>query len=112
MNSVTPERINQTLDVFRAFLRGDRREPLLTVHAAPDYRQETNPDVMVEKACVQIRADAASGEPHVLPTFWADLWGGTILPGSDGGGVHIEPVAPTLSEVGKLAVRHSFDESD
>ena len=120
MSGFSPERINQALDVFRAFLRGDRREPLLTVHAAPDYRQETDPDIMVEKACAQIRADAASGEPYVLPTFWADfgtistakMWGGTIMPASDGGGVHIEPVVKGLGDLAGLTIRESFDQSD
>ena len=39
MNTFTTERINQTLDVFRAFLRGERRAPVLTVHSALTYRQ-------------------------------------------------------------------------
>ncbi len=116
----TLERINQTLDIFRAFLRGERREPLLSVHAVPDYRQETNPEVMVEKACAQIRADAASNEPHILPTFWADfgtistpkLWGGKIMPASGGGGVHIEPVISSLGELANLQIRESFEQSD
>ena len=94
MNTFTSERINNALDESRSFLRGKRREPLLTVHTSPDYRQETDSDVIVAKACVQIRADAASGEPHLLPTFWADfgtistakLWGGKILSASSGGG--------------------------
>ncbi len=120
MNYFTPDRINETLDVFRAFLRGERREPLITVHAVPDYRQETDPDIIVDKACAQIRADAASGEPHVLPTFWADfgtvstakLWGGKVIQASNGGGVHIEPIAPTLSLIDDLTLRQTFEESD
>ena len=120
MNTFTPDRINQTLEVFRAFLRGERRAPVLTAHSALTYRQETDPDVIVAKACEQIRADAASGEPHVLPTFWPDfgtistakLWGGTIVPAASGGGIHIEPIAATLDAVGKLTVRQSFAESD
>lgn len=120
MNTFTPERISQTLDVFRAFLRGETRGPLLTVHAAPDYRQEPDPEVIVERACAQIRADAASDEPHVLPTFWADfgtvstarLWGGRLMPARDGGGVHIAPVAPALRDLAALTVQQSYEASD
>ena len=120
IDSFSDERIARTLDDFRAFLRGERCEPLLTVHVSPDYRQETDPDLIVEKACAQIRADAASGEPHVLPTFWADfgtistakMWGGKIMPASDGGGVHIEPVVKGLGDLAGLTLRESFEQSD
>ena len=54
MNTFTPERINQTLDVFRAFLRGERREPLLTVHAEypslADFCRE-----LAKRECAQAR---------------------------------------------------------
>ena len=120
MNTFTSERINQTLDVFRGFLCGDRREPLLTVHAALDYRQQPDPETMVEGACAQIAADAASNEPHVLPTFWPDfgtistakMWGGKVMHASNGGGIHIEPVAPTLQALETLTLRQTFEESD
>ena len=116
----SPERIANALNDFRALLNGDRREPLVTLHALPNYRAETDPEVMVEKACAQIRADAASQEPHVLPTFWADfgtvstakLWGGKVIPAPENGGVHIEPVACTLADVENLAVCQSFEQSD
>ena len=120
MDCFTRDRINQTLDVFRAFLRGERREPLLTVHAPLDYRQNPDPEKLVEGACAQIAADAVSGEPHVLPTFWPDfgtvstakLWGGKVMQASNGGGVHIEPVAPTLSMIENLTIHQTFEESD
>ena len=114
------ERIDQTLNRFRAFLCGDQREPLVTVHAALEYRQNPDPESVVAGACAQIQADAASREPDVLPTFWPDfgtistakLWGGKVLAAAHGGGVHIEPVAPTLPELAKLTLRQSFEESD
>ena len=118
--SFSTERIDQTLERFRAFLRGDQREALVTVHAAFEYRQNPDPESVVAGACAQIQADAAAVEPDVLPTFWPDfgtistakLWGGKILTASHGGGVHIEPVAPTLPELAKLSLRQTFEESD
>ena len=88
------ERIDQTLNRFRAFLCGDQREPLVTVHAALEYRQNPDPESVVAGACAQIQADAASREPDVLPTFWPDfgtistekLWGGKVMAAAHGGG--------------------------
>ena len=71
-----PQRIDSALDSFRSFWRGDSRSPLLSIHAEPDYRQEPDEARMVARACAQIAADAASGESHILPTFWPDF--GTI----------------------------------
>ncbi len=116
----TQSRIDFALEEFRAFLDGRRRTPLVTVHAPPDYRQETDAETMVAKACAQIQADGRSAEPFVLPTFWADfgtistaaLWGGRKIPAQDGGGVHIEPAVANLDQLATLTVRQSFEESD
>lgn len=115
----TSERIAAALDAFRAFVRGERRAPILSVYAPVSYRQEPDEDVMVEKACAAIRADGASGEPFVLPTFWADfgtistaaLWGGEMIPARDGGFVHIQPVARRAADLERLEVRVAWEDS-
>lgn len=115
-----PQRIDRALEAFRAFWRGESAVPLLSVHCGPDYRQEPDEDRMVAKACAQIAADAASGEAHILPTFWPDfgtistarMWGGNLLQARDGGGIHIEPILRQADELAALRVRQSYEESD
>jgi hypothetical protein len=116
----TQERIAAALDGFRRFLSGERRAPLLSVYTPPGYRQNPDPEVMVAGACAAIRADAASGERHILPTFWPDfgtvstaaLWGGERIPAADGGGPHIRPVARALRDLERLPAPVAFEESD
>ncbi len=121
MKGFSEERIEAALQECRDFLSGKRRNALVTVHHQPSYRQQTDPEKMVEQACACIRADAASDEPHIVPAFWADfgtistarLWGGKELVARDGGGVHIEPVIRTLDEMERVIPQAKpFEASD
>jgi hypothetical protein len=113
------DRIARTLRRARDFWHGVERGPMFSLLAAPGYRQEPDPDRMVEQACEVIRRDAASGAEDVLPTFFPDfgtvstsaLYGGRRIPGRDGGGVHIEPVVRNLRDLEKLAPC-AFEQSD
>lgn len=115
----TPERIDRAIAAFRAFLRGERRGPLLSLYHAPTYRQEPAPEVMVARACEVIRMDGASGEPNILPTFIPDfgtvstaaVYGGARIAAHDGGFTHIEPVASRLDQLLELTPR-PFEETD
>lgn len=121
MTGFTPERIDTALQRFRDLLSGARREAVVTVHHEPSYRQQTDPEKMVAAACACIRADGASGEPDILPTFWPDfgtistarLWGGSETHAHDGGGVHIAPAARTCAELERVIPRAApFEASD
>ncbi len=116
----TPERIDAALAHFRQFFRSERTAPLFSLYTQPDYRQLADREALVTRACACIQADAAGGEPDILPTFWPDfgtvstaaLWGGTVIPASEGGGKHITPAAKTLDDLASLSPRQSFEESD
>ncbi len=121
MTGFTPERIETAMQRFRDLLSGARREAVVTVHHSPTYRQQTDLERMVAEACACIRADGASGEPDVVPTFWPDfgtistarLWGGTEKEAHDGGGVYIEPVAHAYADLERVLPRAApFETSD
>ncbi|MDA0323720.1 MAG: hypothetical protein O2923_13555 [Verrucomicrobia bacterium] len=114
----------ETLSDAAAYWRGDIRGPRLSVVAEPTYRQlfdHTRPDLaaVADGAVECIRADLASGETHVVPTVYADfgtistakLYGGTVIPPHDGGGVHIKPVVRDPGELSALRAC-PFEESD
>jgi hypothetical protein len=113
------DRIDRALRRFRAFLNGESREPILSVYHNPVYRQEADPETMVAKACEVIRADGASGEPDILPTFIPDfgtistaaLYGGRRIPARHGGNIHIEPIARRLQDLERITPC-PFEESD
>ncbi len=121
MTGFTQERIDTALQRFRDLLSGARREAVVTVHHSPAYRQQTAPARMVEEACACIRADGASGEPDIVPTFWPDfgtvstarLWGGDETGAHDGGRVFIAPAARTCAELERVIPRAApFEASD
>jgi len=113
------ERIENTRQRFRSFLEGESRAPIVSVYHDPVYRQEKDAETMVEKACEVIRADGASDEQEILPTFIPDfgtistaaLYGGKRISPHDGGAVHIEPVIRSLDDLEKLDPA-PFEESD
>ena len=81
---------------------------LLSVHHDPAYRQCPDDRRMVEWACEILAKDlAAPASNNVLPSFFADygtvsmpaMYGGTVIPARDGGGIHIKPVARTIEDV-------------
>lgn len=112
-------RIDTALREFRRFLNGKRCEPMLSVYTLPDYRQESDTETMIEKACTAIRFDGASGRDDIVPTFWPDygttstaaIWGGERITTCDGN-PHIEPVIHGTDELESLEPGQTFEESD
>ena len=92
---------------------------MVSVYTRPDYRQDTDPDRIVTRACECIRADMASGEEDILPTFWPDfgtvstaaMWGGAIIPPEGERRIHIEPIVQLANQLGSLSPC-LFEESD
>jgi hypothetical protein len=114
------ERTEAALTRMRDFLNGRTRGPLISLYHQPDYRQQPDHAVLVARACEVIRADRASGQPDVVPTFFPDfgtvstaaLFGGKrIPPGPNGRLAHIERAVQTVDEL--LALKPCpFEESD
>lgn len=113
-----------TLARAAAYWRGERTGPELSVVAEPTYRQmldcqQPNLAAVADAAAVVCRADAANGEPLVLPCVYSDfgtistarLYGGKVLPPRDGGKIHIEPVAHCVEQLASLRAA-PFEESD
>jgi len=115
---------SNALRTFEDFWRARRTEPMVSVVAEPTYRQmldsvRPNLDAVADAAVACIRADMKPERSGVLPTVYADfgtistarLYGGKVIPPSDGGKVHIEPVVRAPEELVDLQPC-SFEESD
>jgi len=113
------ERIATALDTFRDFHAGRSRRPLVSMHVQPTYRQVTDDAQMAEMAFAVIKADGERGETAILPTVvpdfgtvsMASLWGGELMPGRDGGGIHIKPVCATIDDLATVRTTVSFADS-
>jgi len=116
----TEERIQAALENAGSFIEGKSKGPLLSLWHSPSYRQEPDLEKMIDKACAVIKADGASGYPNVIPRFLPDfgtvstagIWGGRRIAASDGGGIHIEPIADNVEKLADLKPVFSFEESD
>ena len=94
---------------------------LLSVHHdSGAYRQCPDERRMVDTACEVIAKDMAlPASCNVLPSLFPDfgtvsmpaVYGGTVMPARDGGGIHIKPVARTIEDVLKLSPK-PFEETD
>ncbi len=108
-----------TLDRYRKLWSVEGGGQVVSICAEPTYRQNPDLQQMVSMAVECVRKDIAWGE-NAVPTFLPDfgtvslaaMWGGKRIPASNGGGVHIEPVATSLDELERLAAPVSFEESD
>lgn len=111
--------MSAALDRARDFLQGRIRGPLVSFPHQPDYRQNPDPEAMVASACEIILKDMTSGEPDVVPSFFADfgtvstaaLFGGKRIPARDGGAIHIEAVAQSVDDLLNLTPC-AFEDSD
>ena len=115
----TSGRIQEAMSKARSFWLGESSEPMVSVYTQPTYRQNPDPDVLVEEACRCIRADAASGREEILPCFWPDfgtvstaaMWGGEIIPPEGNRCIHIHPVAKSIADLASLQAG-PFEQSD
>lgn len=120
MSDIDAKRVRNTLDRIMAFIAGDTPGPLLSVWAEPDYRQQPNQTKMLDAAEACIRRDIADALPNVVPTFIPDfgtvsmpaMWGGTVAPAANGGGIFIEPIIHSADELRHLPAPCSFEQSD
>ena len=123
-NTEHPPPSVRTLADCGAYWRGEHTGPVVSIVAEPTYRQmldATAPDLdaVADAAVACIRADLAAGDPFVLPAVYADfgtistarLYGGKVLPPSDGGKVHIAPVVQRPDDLAGLRAC-AFEESD
>lgn len=114
----------RTLESIGRFWRGERTGAVCSFVTWPDYDQMliqegADLDAIADRAVACLRADAAFGEPFVLPTVragfgsisMARLFGGKVIPPRDGGGISIEPVARRADELAGLRPC-AFEESD
>lgn len=108
-----------TLNLFRNFWAGTGTGPLISICNEQEYRQNPDFERMVDVAADCIRADEATGE-NIVPVFNPDfgtvsipaIWGGRRVPASKGGGIYIEPIAHSVSDLEHLAPPAAFEESD
>src|SRR3990172_4218145 len=106
----TRERIEAALARSRAFWRGERGEPMVSVYTPPTYRQSADDATSIDLATASIQADGASGEADVLPCYWPDfgtistakIWGGRVIPPEGERKIHIEPAVRRVSQLGGL----------
>ena len=108
-----------TLELFRNFWAGNGVGRLLSICNEQEYRQNPDPERMVELAVDCIRADQVTGE-NVVPTFNPDfgtvsvpaIWGGQRIPASQGGGIYIAPLVHSVADLEHLAAPMPFEKTD
>ncbi len=118
------DKIGERLARFEAYWKGEQTGALVSVVAAPAYRQmldreQPNLEAVADAAVTCIREDLASGDENVLPVLYCDfgtistakLYGGKVIPPPEGGMVHIEPAIQELDALATLQAC-PFEDSD